>query len=115
MKKSLKEKFIIALHWTKQNSVILLPIFILILLADVFIFDGTSDRRIVIVLLTYWLYIRFNNLKSKITFLIALTLLIGMFTSFVIEGPSIQTERLAVWVVLFLGFGIIQQWGEASR
>jgi len=102
-------------NWMKQHSVILLLTFIVVLLADIFIFIDTSDKRIVFILLMYWLYIHFNNFKSKITFFIALILLMGMFASLVMKGPNAKTEKLAVWVVLLLAFGIVQQWREISK
>lgn len=101
-------------QWIRKNSVVLLPIFFLGIIADVFMLPTSSDLRIASILLIYWLYVRLKKIKSHFTIGVTFILLLFMFLSFVITGTSVRTERLAVWVVLFLGFGIIQQWREVK-
>lgn len=97
-------------------------IFILILiLADIFMFTGSSDVRIFGILFVYWIFARFLKLSSKVTFLLAIFFLILAFLQFVLSPISLYnnpsptpsfSEKSAIWVFLLLVFGVIQQWRE---
>lgn len=99
-------------QWLKRNQAVLLTLFILGVIGDVYGFNIYSDSRLVLLLLLYWFYIRLNNVRSKTTFLLTLIFLVVMFISFLAKGANAQTERIAVWFYLLLAFGIIQQWQE---
>lgn len=115
VKKHIKEKFNQIHQWLKEYPLIIFVVFISGFLADIFAVEFESDLRKALVLLIYWLYLRFSASKSQLTFMITLIILIGIAGSFLINGPSALTERMAVWLVLLLAFGIIQQWRELGK
>lgn len=98
--------------FTDKNQLIILPILFLALFLDIFALVGVSDIRFFgitgIFLISVFLY----QIDSKFTFILCLLLLIIMYISFLSSGPSVFTEKVAVWIVLFLIVGILQQWYE---
>lgn len=112
MKKLLKDKIRGSIIILKKYSKVLFVIIVLGINSDVFLFKGASDFRLFGVLGLYVISIRLFKLKSKITFLLCLFLLIAMYISFLVSGSSDTTEKIAVWFVLFLATGITQQWNE---
>lgn len=90
----------------------LLAIVITGILADILLIPGSSDVRIFSILILYWLAIKIRNLKSQFTFSVGLGLLILTFIEYLVSGPSAETEKAAVWFVLFLLIGIIAKWKE---
>ena len=81
-------------------------------LFDVLFIGGSSDLRFFGLLGVYGFHIWRYHVKSKATFLWTLGLLAIMFLLFLFEGTSERTEESAVWLVLFMLVGIIQQWRE---
>lgn len=80
---------------------------------DIFISSTNSDIKFYGITLLYFITALFYRLKSSITFTVCLVLLILMFVFFILSGPagpSVQTEKIAVWLFLFMLVGIIQQW-----
>ncbi len=91
---------------------LLLTVVVMGIVADIFWLPGSSDLRIFSILMLYWLAIRVHNLKSQFTLYVALGLLILTFIEYLLSGPSAETEKAAVWFVLFLLIGIITKWKE---
>lgn len=96
----------------KKNKPVVLTLIFLAIIADIIFISGSSDLRIFGILGLYVAAISFYKLKSRLTFLLSLVLLGVMFVEFLFTRTSESTEKAAVWLVLFLFIGIIQQWRE---
>ncbi len=96
----------------KENKKTTLAMLVLAIFVDIFFVKVSSDVVIFGILLLYGIFVKIFQIKSRRTFLLCLALLAAMFINFLFTGPSIPTEKAAVWLILFLGFGIIQQWKE---
>ena len=96
----------------KENKKTVLALIIVVIFADSIFLKENSDFVIFSILILYVVLIKMFQIKSKSTFLLCLTLLGTMFISYMFTGTSISTEKAAVWLVLFLGIGIFQQWKE---
>ncbi len=90
-----------------------------LILGDVFFFPVSSDVRIFGVLFLYIVLTRRLHWRSRTTFILALILfllsfILYLFTDSVrFHEPLIPaTERVAVWMYLFLVIGVIQKWRE---
>lgn len=99
------------------------PRYILLILAliagDVFFFPVNSDARIFGILLLYSILTKRLHWRSQTTFIVTLVLFLSSFLLYVFTDPATfhqplvpATERLAVWVYLFLVIGVIQKWRE---
>lgn len=100
--------------WIHANQVVFLAFFTVAVVAEVFVFFVSSDVRLFFGVLLYWYFVRIGKLSSMRTFYLVLTILLITFFSFLANGASTQTERLAVWFFMFFGFGIVQQWREMA-
>src|SRR6266581_797650 len=80
---------------------ILMVIFIVIL-GDILFIPGSSDIRIFGILFFYIVCIFMFRLKNNLTFLFCLVLLMTMYIEFLLSAGSLQAEKAAVWLVLFL-------------
>lgn len=96
----------------KENKKIVLALLAVSIFVDIFFVKTSSDIVIFGILLLYGIFIKMFQIRSRRTFLLCLALLAAMFINFLFTGPSIPAEKAAVWLILFLGFGIIQQWKE---
>lgn len=96
----------------KESKQIILTIFVLSLVQDIFFGKGSSDVRIFVTLFLYMVISRFYRLGSRLTYGICLFVLAAMVAGFLFSGPSESTEKAAVWLFIFLLVGIIQQWRE---
>lgn len=96
----------------QRNSRTLLVVLVGIILVDSFFLNVSSDVVTFGVLLFYGIIANVGRLRSRETFLLCLGLLGAMFMSFVFSYASIPTEKLAVWLFLFMLVGIIQAWRE---
>ena len=101
-----------AVAFLKRNKTVVLTVIFLGILADILLISGSSDARIFGILFFYIVSIHIYKLKSRLTFIVSLMLLGIMFVEFILSGPSANTEKAAVWLVLFMAVGIIQQWRE---
>lgn len=103
------EKIMPFLRENKKTVLTLFTVFIVFeslskrLSSDVVIFGG---------LLIYGFFIKIFRIKSAFTFLLCLGFLVLMSKEYLFTGASISTEKAAVWLILFLGIGVIQQWRE---
>lgn len=100
--------------WINANQVVFLAFFFIAIVAEVFGFPVSYDVRLFFGVLLYWYFSKIGKLSSVRTFHLDLTILFITFFSFLANGASAQTERLAVWFVLFFAFGIVQQWREMT-
>ncbi|MFZ5845156.1 MAG: hypothetical protein ACOY0S_01670 [Patescibacteria group bacterium] len=100
------------LRFLKTNQLLVLTLLFLVPLADSLSSGKSSDLLIFGILALYFLFSRIYKISSKITFYFCLSLLGVMFVEFLLLGPAPKTEKAAVWLVLFLLLGIIQQWRE---
>ena len=109
--KKYTEMFVLIL---KNHKKIAFTAIVLGIVADVFFFTESSDIRLFGILGFYILSILLFKFKSRITFLICFCFLLAMYVGFLFSGASIVTEKFAVWFVLFLTTGIVQQWNEIT-
>jgi len=79
---------------------------------DIFFLPESSDGIIFGLMLLYVLSVAYYKINSKVTFIFCLFLLGIMYLNYIISGTSVKTEKAAVWLVLILAIGIIQQWNE---
>lgn len=96
----------------KENKKTVLTLMGATIFADILFLKKSSDFVTFSILIIYVVFIKMFQIKSKSTFLLSLALLGGMFISYLLTGASIPTEKAAVWLILFLAVGIIQQWKE---
>lgn len=101
-----------ALAFLKENRTLVFVVAFVTIGADILFIANSSDIRTFGMLALYAIGIRFYRLKSRVTYVICLGLLGIMFVEFLLAGPSVATEKAAVWLVLFLAVGIFQQWRE---
>lgn len=101
-----------ALVFLKENRTAVFIVAFLVIVADILFITNSSDIRTFGVLALYGVGIWFYKLKSTLTYTLCLGLLGLMFIKFLLTGPSVATEKAAVWLVLFLIVGIFQQWRE---
>lgn len=94
------------------------PIFLtivpLIVIGDIVVIPNSSDIIIFSTLFFYIVCISLFRLKSRMTFFLALGILIIMYIEYLISGPSTNAEKAAVWLFVFLTVGILQQWREVK-
>lgn len=98
----------------KDNKKLALNFYYITLLADIFLLQKSHDAIIFGMLALYFFFIKVFKLENRWTFILCISLLIVMFISYIISSTSIPTEKAAVWLILFLGVGIIQQWRELN-
>lgn len=110
-KKIRKIVYMISTIMEKNKSSVLLLVFIGII-SDIFFISKSSDLLIFSILALYIFSSLIYKLKSKIAYFTCLLLLSLLFVLFLLSGPSDKTEKTAVWLVLFMLVGIIQQWRE---
>jgi len=101
--------------FNSRNKLIIIALFLLVLAGDIFLIQINSDLNFfglsaLLIILSY-----FYKLPSRYTFILCLALLIIMYILFLTQGTSKQTEKVAVWIVLFMAVGIAQQWFENEK
>ncbi len=96
----------------KQNKKVILLFLIGTIFVDTFFIKMVSDVVTFGVLLLYCISAMLYRLKSKETFLLCLGLVAALFVSFLLSGTSVSTEKVAVWLVLFMAVGVYSQWRE---
>lgn len=84
----------------------------LLSMGDILWVSLQSDITLFSILAFYIVGIRFFSYSSNTTFLIALGMLSITYFSYLISGPSVSTERAAVWVFFYFTIGIVQRWRE---
>lgn len=99
-------------EFLKQNKKVVLVLLIGIIFVDILFAKTSSDIVTFGVLLAFGICAIAYRLKPRETFSLCLGILGVMFTSFLMSGTSVSTEKAAVWLVLFMALGIYQQWRE---
>lgn len=101
--------------FTDKNKPIFIILFLLALIGDIFFTSTNSDLTFFGLTLLLVLIILFYKIKSRYTFMLCLILLMIMYYMFLTQGTSVQTEKVAVWIVLFMAVGIGKQWFENEK
>ena len=100
--------------WIGANQFVFLAFFVVGIMAEVFVFQVSSDMRLFLGVTIYWYLARLGKLPGVRIFQLALVLLVILSLSYLAGGASTQTERLAVWFVLFFAFGIVRKWRDTT-
>lgn len=104
--------FVKKLRKFKKLVLLFIIIIYILVLFDIFFIGTSSDLRFFGLVIPYVLLTLFYKVKSKQTLLFCIFLLIILFTKYIISGPEVQTEEIAVWFVLFFTAGVLQQLRE---
>jgi hypothetical protein len=101
-------------------NILFYPIVIILLIfGDVLLFAQSSDIRIFAILFLYIFFVKKYRIKSTITYILALFFLFLAFIQFIFSNQNIFidpgpaspiSERMAVWVFLFMIIGIVHKW-----
>ena len=98
---------------------LLLTVFFLGFLADVFFFPSTlsyaSDIRLLILSLLWLLICKTARFSSIATFKITLVFLGFLSVLFIFFREHTSVERIASWVYIYLAIGIVQQLLESRK
>lgn len=92
----------------RHKSAVLIALLIGVMV-DVVGIAFKSDLIIFGLLGLYILAIRIYKLPSKIAFFICFFILTLLLFEFIATGASLHTEKAAVWLFLFMGIGIVQE------
>lgn len=92
----------------KESKQIVLTVFWMSVIADIFFIPKNSDLIIFMIILLYVFLIFFYNLKNSLLFKAGILLVFVMYVSLLINGTSISTEKAAVWLFFCMLVGIIQ-------
>ncbi len=98
--------------FNEKYKLFILFIPLALLAADIFSSSANSDVKFFGITILFFITAFFYQLKSRVTFAICLVLLILMYINFLLSGTSDNTEKIAVWLFLFMVVGIMQQWRE---
>ena len=100
------------ISFARENKKTVLALFTAFIVVESLSTGLSSDFVIFGALLFYGFSIKIFRIKSTFTFLLCLLLLVEMSIGYLLTGTSITTEKTAVWLILFFGIGVIQQWRE---
>ena len=98
--------------YIEKNSSAILVVLYSVPLVDTFVMDKASDVLYFGTVILYMLVSRIMHRSSKSTFSYCLLLLSFMYVLYIFTGPSVMTENVSVWLVLFMATGVIQMWNE---
>lgn len=109
MKQAIKYFFSAINKRSYEYRLALITLFFVGVAIDVFYFHDDSDVRLFLLLL-FWFYItRLYRFKVETTLKVALFFLGPLFFLFIFVNASFYSERLAVWIYMFLVLGLVQQ------
>lgn len=112
MLKKMEASLIISLiiPFFKKNRFFLISVIICLVLYDAFFVSISSDL-IIFTLIAFYVLISllFKN-RSRLTFSLCLVFLFILFLEYIKSGVSEKSEKIAVWLVIFIAVGVIQQW-----
>lgn len=100
------------ISFLRKNKITFLTLLVLVLFTDIFFVIKNSDFIIFGILLLYGIFVKIYRIKSTSTYLLCLALCVVLAIDYILTGSSISTEKAAVWLILFLGVGGLQQWRE---
>ncbi len=98
----------------KLNQIFLMTLLYALVIVDALLLKAKSDLIIFSLIGIYVCFIKVYKLKSRSAFIFCLVLLLLMYIYFLLTGPGLHTEKTAVWLILFMIVGIIQQWREKA-
>ena len=101
-----------AISILRENRRLIFALFVFTVFVDILLIKTNRDIVIFSLLLLYVIFIKNFQIKSKETFLLCIALLTVMSVDYLFTGASVSTEKGAVWLILFFGIAIIQQWRE---
>lgn len=96
----------------KRNKTTFFALYIAFLFAESFFKKANSDFILFSSLLAYGVFVKILKTKSDVTFLLCLILLIGMSINLLFVDRVLPMEKMAVWIILLFGVGLVQQWQE---
>lgn len=96
----------------KKNISVIIPVLFIAVILNILIDVAATDKMYFSVLILYILVNFFGRVKSSVTFVFLLVLLLIMSIRYLIAGPDLIAEKAAVWFVLFMAFGLYQKWRE---
>lgn len=91
-----------------ESKSIVLSVFWMSVIVDIFFIPNTSDVIIFGIILVYFFLIFFYNLKSRLLFQAGILLILVMYLLLLLQNASISTEKAAVWLFFCMLGGIIQ-------
>ena len=98
--------------WVHENQGVFVGFFGCLISAEVYLFPKSADIRLFTALAVYWIFSVIGRLSAVRALQLCLLLFSVMSVSFLFSGAGVQTERIAVWFILFLALGVITQWRE---
>lgn len=98
--------------WIHGNQGVFVGFYGCLICAEVYLFPKSADLRLFSGIALYWALSRVGRLSAIRVLQLCLILFSVLSVSFLFSGAGVQTERIAVWFVLFLSFGVIAQWRE---
>lgn len=98
--------------WIHGNQGVFVGFYGCLICAEVYLFPKSADLRLFSGIALYWALSRVGRLSAIRVLQLCLILFSVLSVSFLFSGAEIQTERIAVWFILFLALGIITQWRE---
>lgn len=98
--------------WIHGNQGVFIGFYGCLICAEVYLFPKSADLRLFTGLAIYWALSRIGRLSAIRVMQLNLILFSVLSVSFLFSGAAVQTERIAVWFILFLSFGVIAQWRE---
>lgn len=101
--------FVSFLH---ENRLIVLTFIVIAILVDSLITPLSTDIAYFGILACYILFYRFYHMRSSLTFMLCLGIIVAILISLILSQASIRTEKLTVWFFLLMVVGILQQWNE---
>lgn len=96
----------------KEKKELLLILLILSIIFDILAPYRNIDVIIFTILIFYVVFIKLFRIRSKFTLTLCLFLLSLMILEFFLTQASFSTEKTAVWLIFFLGIGVVQKWNE---
>lgn len=94
---------------------LIIAFFSAIIISEIIFLNTSSDIIIFFILFLYLVSIVIFKIPSRLTFILGMVQLVCMFIAFITSRNSPQTEKSAVWFVLLLAVGILQQWFEITN
>lgn len=98
--------------WIQGNQGVFVVMFACAISAEVYLFPTSADTRLFFGLVAYWFLSVIGKLPGIRVLQLSLALLFVMTVSYLYSGAGIETERLAVWFILFFAMGVVTQWRE---
>lgn len=110
----IRERLAAVGKWIHENQGVFVGFFGCLISAEVYLFPKSADVRLFLGLALYWALSRIGRLSASRVLQLCLILFSVLSVSFLFSGAAIQTERIAVWFILFLALGVITQWRETT-